>query len=111
MSSQSYVTKMKCEVTSMETHRVLISKEISWNSYKEICSGEPRKVNLGYNQWWLVFNNSLIHLPRKVEHYFYGPNSAMMWTWEVMVKFFSLHNIVPNWLNCASRNISCYGKV
>ena len=109
MSSQSYVTKMKCEATSGKTQGVLISKEISWKSYKEICSGEPRKVNLGYNQNWLVKNNSLIHIPRKVEHNLYGPNSAMMWTWEVMVKFFSLHNIVPNWLDCTVT--SSYEKV
>ena len=48
-SSQSYVTQMKCQANSNTTHEVLISKEIDYKSYREICSGEPaKKVNLGY---------------------------------------------------------------
>ena len=89
---------MKCEVTSNTTHDVLISKEISYKSYKEICSGEPKKVNMGYNndpKAMSVENNTLVHLPRKN-----GVNTAMAWDWEILSKFFSIHNIEPNWLNC-----------
>merc|ERR1719219_2493081 len=62
-SSQSFVTQMKCEATSDKTHHVLIGQEIGYKSYKEICSGEPKKVNLAYNyeKWILeVENNSLV---------------------------------------------------
>ena len=98
---------MKCQVTSSTTHDILISKEISYKSYKEICSGEKKKVNLGYNSIYFndqpifeVENNTLIPYPRKLEDNIFGIYSAMAYDWEVLSKFFSLHNIEPNWLDC-----------
>ena len=65
-STNGFVTKMKCEITSNTTHGVLISREIGFKSYKEICSGEKRKVNLGFNTDWYgikVENNTMIASP------------------------------------------------
>ena len=102
ISGKSVVFKMKCEVTSNTTHEVLISKEVSWKSYKEICSGEPKKVNLGYNNdpiISIVENNT--HLQKPQQDHIYGEiRSAMSYNWEVLSKFFSIHNIEPNWLDC-----------
>ena len=93
---------MKCEVNSNTTHDVLISKEIDYKSYKEICSGEPKKVNLGFNSnlRFPVENNSLIHTPKKNSEYIHGLHSNMILNWEVLTKFFSTQNIEPNWLDC-----------
>ena len=98
---------MKCEASSRKTHDVLISKEISWKSYKEICSGEKTKVNLAnWGNWLLpsggfkVENNSLVHIPREADKYIHGKASAMSYDWEVLSKFFLIHNIEPNWLDC-----------
>ena len=100
---------MKCQATSNTTYHVLISKEIGYKSYKEICSGETKKVNLGY--WgnfkadgadvFKVENNSLVHIPREL--YFYIPGqqaSNMAYDWEILSKFFTIYNIEPNWLDC-----------
>ena len=94
---------MKCQVNSNTTHGVLISKEISYKSYKEICSGEPKKVNLGYNNDWgylEVEDNSLVHIPKKMKDGIHGQSSAMTYNWEVLAMFLSIHNIEPNWLDC-----------
>ena len=103
---------MKCQITSSKTHDVLISKEIRWKSYKEICSGEPKKVNLGYNNNFNILkveNNTLIPEPPIGKNMdmngiykpmFYGQVSGLSWDWEVLSKFFSNHNIEPNWLDC-----------
>ena len=109
---------MKCQVTSNTTHDVLISKEISYKSYKEICSGEKTKVNLGYNndpEFMTVENNTLIPYPQSCNDFpprktpenpsgtsdcIHGTKSYMSQDWEVLSKFFSLHNIEPNWLHC-----------
>ena len=93
---------MKCEITSRITHNVLISKEITYKGYKEICSGEPKKVNLGYKwkTWFQVENNSLVHIPRKLKHYIFGFLSSMGYEWELLSKFFSIQKIQPNWLDC-----------
>ena len=97
---------MKCQLSSKTTHRVLLSKEIGQKSYKEICSGEPKKVNIGYNndkQFIWVENNTLIPgIPPQRRIDFQVPYGDMLnsWTWEVLPVFFSLHNIEPNWLNC-----------
>ena len=104
-SSQSFVFQMKCQVNSRTSHGVLISKEISYKSYKEICSGEKKKVNLGYwGNWadWKVENNTMVHIPRVLEYRnnIYGAISAMPYEWEILSKFFSFHNIEPNWLDC-----------
>ena len=93
---------MKCELTSNKTHDVMISKEISApSSFEDICKGEPRKVNIGYNNdpyVMTVENNSLTSTPP--QSFMKGQESWMSQTWEVLSKFFSLHNIEPNWLNC-----------
>ena len=96
------MTKMRCQVTSNKTHGILISKEISYRSYKEICSGEKTKVNLGYARTSMVEKNSLVHAPRALDHYIHGKYPAMAYNWEVLSKFISIHNIEPNWLNCDS---------
>ena len=93
---------MRCQVTSKTTHKVLISKEISYKSYNEICIGEPKKVNLGFNTkaYFKVENNSLVHVPRGLNQKIHGKYSNMIRDWEVLSKFFSIHNIKPNWLDC-----------
>ena len=108
-SSQSFVTKMRCQVTSRTTHGILISQEISYKTYKEICSGEPKKVNLGYNNDYdmkrpkfslmKVENNTLMPYPPHGTH-LHGEISAVSYVWEILSKFLSIHNIEPNWLNC-----------
>ena len=96
---------MKCEATSNTIHDVLLSKEIPYKSFKEICSGEPKKVNLGHwGDWWnmKVENNSLVTI-KKDKGYYYIPgqdSSNMALDGELLSKFFSIHNIEPNWLNC-----------
>ena len=109
MSGQSFITKMKCQVTSNKTHHVLISKEISWKSFKEICSGEPRKVNLAYNNvpfTLLVENNStLLEKPDACYPLTTDMSWACVWEnfpaltreWELLGMFFAFHNIEPNW--------------
>ena len=101
-SRQSFVTKIKCHVTSSTTHDVLISKEVSWKSYKEICSGEKKKVNVGFNNMnkHLQNNSLVVPGPRNPENYIYGIYSQMSLDWEVLSKFFSIHNIQANWLDC-----------
>ena len=92
---------MKCEVNSNTTHGVLISKEISYKSYKEICSGEPKKVNLGYNNAYKVLkveNSKLMPHP-PLGTYLYGEISQLSYNWEIISKFFSMHNIEPIWLD------------
>ena len=94
---------MKCQVNSRTSHGVLISKEISYQSYKEICSGEKKKVNLGHwgnSKVFKVENNSLVHIPRELKDYIHGQSSVMPHYWEVLSKFFSMHSIEPNWLHC-----------
>ena len=91
---------MKCQLNSNTTHDVLISKEIS---FKEICSGEPKKVNLGWNEednWMYVENNALVPISRKPIDFIYGFNTFLAYNWEVLSMFFSIHNIEPNWLYC-----------
>ena len=103
MSSKSFVFKMKCQVTSDTTHNVLISKEVSYKSYKEICSGEPKKVNLGFNNdrdILKVENKSIVHTHRNLKVGIHGLYTSMPYEWEILSKFFSMHNIEPNWLNC-----------
>ena len=95
---------MKCQLNEMnEIHNVLISKQISYKSYKEICGGEKKKVNLGYWGNWYDFqikNNSIVHIPRQIQDNIHGKYSNMPNDLEVLGKFFSLHNIEPNWLHC-----------
>ena len=96
---------MKCQLNEMnEIHNVLISKQISYKSYKEICSGEKKKVNLAYWGNWGGFkveNNSLLHYPaRQPNDYIHGKFSKKPYDWEVLYDFFAIYNIEPNWLHC-----------
>ena len=101
---------MKCEATSNTTHSVLISKEIDYKSYKEICSGEPKKVNLGYlngdlknidgTDQFKIEKNSLVHTQNMLEQIIQGKFSSIALDWEVLSKFFSIYNIKQNWLDC-----------
>ena len=104
MSRQSYVFKMRCQVTSVTTHKALISKEIDYKSYREICSGERKKINLGFNSdpyvGFIVKNSSLVQIPRKPENFMFRKYSQMAYGWEILTTFFSIHNIEPNWQNC-----------
>ena len=94
---------MKCQVSSKTTHDVLISKEIRYKSFKEICSGEKKKVNMGYNNDWYfkVENNTLMPEPQScgIEP---SPciHTQISEGWEVLSKFFTIHNLEPNWLDC-----------
>ena len=103
-SSHSFIFKMKCEATSNTIHDVLLSKEIPYKSFKEICSGEPMRVNLGHWGNWkgfIVENNSLVPTDKShPEYYIHGLYSLMALDHEVLFKFFSNHNIEPNWLHC-----------
>ena len=78
-SSQSFVFQLKCEVNSRISHNVLISKTIRYKSYNEICSGEPKKVNLGFNNdvdILKVENNTLMPYPPLGTHV-YGESTEM----------------------------------
>ena len=92
---------MKCQVTSDITRKVMISREVKVPSYKEVCGGEKKRVNLGYNNdpgFFKVDDNKLVQDPPKRNEK--GKFSDIPQNWEVLNKFFSLHNIEPNWLNC-----------
>ena len=95
---------MKCQVNSRTSHGVLISKEISYKSFKEICSEEKKKVNLGHWGNWgamKVENNSMVQFAREpLEALLYDQVSQYSYDWEVLSKFFSKYNIEPNWLDC-----------
>ena len=91
---------MKCQVTSNTIHEVLISKEMSYKSYKEICQGK-KKLDIGYNNWVFILrveNGTLHKYP--TQNYIFGQEPSMSHPWEVLSAFFSLHNIEPNWLDC-----------
>ena len=109
---------MRCQVTSNKTHGILISKEISYKSYKEICSGEPKKVNLGFNNDPALMvvdttTNTILAQPQACNDFPYNPTpdqtinpclhkakTNMAFDWEILSTFLSLHNIEPNWLDC-----------
>ena len=94
------MTKMKCQVTSDTTRKVMISREVKVPSYKEICGGEKIRVHLGYNNHrslMTVEDNKLLqNFPRSLQ----GRLSLISREWEIFYKFFSLYNIEPIWLNC-----------
>ena len=95
---------MKCQVSSNTTHTVMISREVEVPSYKHVCRGEKKKVNLGFNNdpgFITVENNKLIAYPEQ------NPDkngkfkkAQISQDWEVLSKFFHIYNIEPNWLNC-----------
>ena len=85
--------QMKCQVTSSITRRVMISREVEVASYKAVCGGEKRRVNIGYynrRDILKVENNELQKYPTKKSE-----NGACH-LWEILSKFFSIHNIEPN---------------
>ena len=114
---------MKCHVSSETTHDVLISKELTApRSYKDICGGDAKKVNVGYinDQYSIkVENNAMTAWPRK--KFIFGQRSSMSHEWELLSSFFSLQSIVPRWLDChfnpgrydekQGRWSGCMGKV
>ena len=113
---------MKCQATSNTTHEVLISKEIDYKSYKEICSGEPaKKVNLGYVDGDLkntdgtdnfkIENNLLVQTKVPMIQRIHGKFSAVSFDWEILYKFFSIYNIEQNWLDCYGSTTVCTIKV
>ena len=108
---------MKCQVTSSITRRVMISREVEVATYKAVCGGEKRIVNIGYvnvRNFMKVENNKLQVYPTK------KAENGVSHIWELFTKFFSIHNIEPNWLNCKSGGYydehqgawtGCMGKV
>ena len=91
---------MKCQVTSSITRRVMISREMEVASYKAVCGGEKKRVNIGYNNRLNILkveNNKLLEYP---PNYDYRKKDSH--AWEIFTKFFSIHNIEPNWLDCNS---------
>ena len=115
---KSFVFQMKCQVTSSITRRVMISREVEVATYKAVCGGEKMKVNLGYINLLNVLkveNNELQEYP---SYYDYRKRDSH--AWEIFSKFFSVHNIEPNWLNCKTAGYydedqgvwtGCFGKV
>ena len=114
---------MRCEVTSSTERKALISKEVKVPTYKHVCRGEQKKVNLGYNNdegVLKVENNTLIpYYPVKRSPK--GTRSLISQDWEVLSTFLDIHQIVPTWLNCnyswgyyeeeEERWTGCMGKV
>ena len=89
--------QMKCQVTSSITRRVMISKEVEVASYKDVCGGEKKRVNFGYNNKFhalKVENNEIMNYPTEKRQL------RLSSDWEVFTKFFSIYNIEPDWLNC-----------
>ena len=79
----------------------MISREIRVpRSYKDICGGQKKKVNIGFNndRDLKVENNTLVKYPK--QSFIHGMGSKMSYNWEVLSKFFLIHNIEPTWLNC-----------
>ena len=80
----------------------MISREIRVpRSYKDICGGQKKKVNIGFNNdigILKVENNTLMKVPDR--DFIHGIKSGMSEGWEVLSKFFSIHSIEPTWLNC-----------
>ena len=108
---------MRCEVTSSTEHKALISKEVKVPTYKHVCRGEQKKVNLGYNNWILpigtfyVMNNTLnesvtLYIPDP-RRYAKGTGPCISLDWEVLTTFFNIHQIVPTWFNCRWGGYTC----
>ena len=97
------MTKMKCQVTSDTTRKVMISREVKVPSYKEICGGEKIRVHLGYNNdpgVMKVEDNKLLYQDPPESRGLQGEDGVISLDREVLDKFFSLYNIEPIWLNC-----------
>ena len=92
---------MKCHVTSDKNHDILISKIIISKSFKETCSGEKKSLKIGfiyYPGFFEVKNNTMLASPK--QSFIFGKESYISHDWEVLSKFFSIHNIEPSWLDC-----------
>ena len=75
----------------------MISREVEVASYKDVCGGEKRRVNLGYynlRNFLKIEDNKLQEYPKSHEKF------SSSHIWEIFTKFFSIHNIEPNWLDC-----------
>ena len=95
---------MRCEVTSSETRKGIISREVKVPTYKHVCRGEQKKVNLGYNydpDILQVENNTLLPYPE--ERNPRGTAASVSLDWEVFSTFFNIHQIDPTWLNCGNK--------
>ena len=100
---KSFVTKMKCQVTSELTRKVMISRETKVPSYKEICGGEKTRVYIGYNNdpfyEMTVKDNQLLRDPSQSGLKLRGSRPWISHNWEVLQVFFRAHNIQPNWIH------------
>ena len=70
-------------------------------SYKDICGGQKKKVNIGFNNEpgaLTVKNNTLLTTPSPEP--IYEKSTQISPDWEVLSRFFLIHNIEPNWLDC-----------
>ena len=88
-------------MTSSTEQKVLISRELKVPTYKHVCRGEKKKVNLGYNNdlnYFEVMNNTLI--PDPEERNLKGTAASVSQFWEVLSTFINIHQILPTWLNC-----------
>ena len=98
---KTFVFEMRCEVTSSKASNVLLSRELIVPTYKHVCRGEKKKVNLGYNNdpnVLKVEKNTLISYPEKRK--LKDEESQISRDWEVLSTFFNIHQILPTWLNC-----------
>ena len=92
---------MKCQVTSQNTRKVMISRDVKVASYKEICGGEKKRVNIGYRNerdWFKISDNSLLRDPPQSGLEVRGSRPHISHEWEVLPVFFQVHNIEPNWV-------------
>ena len=94
---------MKCQLTSIAYQKVMISREVKGNTYKDVCGGEKQKVVLGYNNeqgFFKVENNTLLQYPPQSGIKLRGERPYISHEWEVWPIFFKAHNIEPVWVYC-----------
>ena len=98
-SRKSFLFKMKCQVTSDTTRKVMISREVKVASYKETCGEEKIRVNIGYNLSYLrVTDGKLVQYPAgRIRSWI---ATQLVHNWEILFPFFSNYNIDPIWLHC-----------
>ena len=77
----------------------MISREVEVARYKDVCGGEKKRVDFGYTN----MRNFLKVEDNKLQEYpTFKYDISILLVWEMFTKFFSIHNIEPNWLNCNS---------
>ena len=94
---------MKCQLTSIAYQKVMISRDVKSNTYKDVCGGEKQKVVLGYNNeqgFFKVENNTLLQHPPQSGIKLRGDRPYISHEWEVWPIFFKAHNIEPVWVYC-----------